>query len=503
LSKESLLVGGVNSGLLLYNIHTNTYKKIKWGNVPAAPIDASINVIYKTGDNLWIGTQFDGLWQTNVKFEKPVVTSVDDGLPSMGISSMVKDKENNLWILTSSGAVKFQVADRKITVFDKKDGIQNLDELNSLFIDNDNVVIGGRGCIYNLTPGRILKNMRPPNVFITNLKIFDKDYNVEKSKPIELNYNQNYFTLEYAAINFTRPKLNRYAYKMDGLDTKWNDAGSRRYVSYANLQEGSYTFNVKACNNEGVWNNVPARLVIIITPPFWHRWWFYLSLIIVISAIIYSLYIYNINQLKIRLQIRDKIARDLHDDIGSTLSGINIFSKIALQKMNAVEPGGFELFEKISDRSQKTLDALSDIVWSINTRNDGMDNLLMKANEYLAILEAQGIGFDFRVDPDMEHMKFEMILRRELYLIFKEAVCNAAKYAQCSFIKINLSHYKETCTLTVQDNGVGFNVDAVSSGNGIYNMRQRAEKMNGELTIESKENEGTTIILNFRITRFR
>jgi len=201
--------------------------------------------------------------------------------------------------------------------------------------------------------------------------------------------------------------------------------------------------------------------------------------------------------------MRDKIARDLHDDIGSTLSGINIFSKIALQKMSAQESGGFELVEKISDRSQKTLDALSDIVWSINTRNDGMDNFLMKANEYLAILEVQGIGFDFRVDEDMEHMKFGMMLRRELYLIFKEAVCNASKYADCSFIDISLTHHKDVCTLTIQDNGKGFNVDDISSGNGIYNMRHRAKKMNGELLVKSKENEGTTITLNFRITRFR
>jgi hypothetical protein len=206
---------------------------------------------------------------------------------------------------------------------------------------------------------------------------------------------------------------------MDGLDKKWNDAGPRRYVSYANLDEGTYVFNVKASNNEGVWNDVPARLVIVIAPPFWHRWWFYLAVVLAVSASIYSLYMYNINQLKLRLQLRDKIARDLHDDIGSTLSGINIFSKIALQKMSMHEAGGFELVEKISDRSQKTLEALSDIVWSINTRNDGMDNFLMKANEYLTVLEVQGIQFDFSVDEDMARMKFGMILRRELYLIFK------------------------------------------------------------------------------------
>jgi signal transduction histidine kinase len=200
--------------------------------------------------------------------------------------------------------------------------------------------------------------------------------------------------------------------------------------------------------------------------------------------------------------MRDKIARDLHDDIGSTLSGINIFSKIALQQMRPGEPG-MELMEKISERSKKTMDALSDIVWSINTRNDSMDNFLMRANEYLSVLEVQDIAYDFTIDEGIRQSKIGMILKKELYLIFKEAICNASKYARCSFIQIYLTGHKNICTLYIRDNGKGFNIDSVSSGNGIYNMRQRAKKMNAEFRIESEENNGTTITLNFRITRFR
>jgi len=504
LSKDSILAGGVNTGLILLHANTNRYEKIEWKNTPGVPAEASINGICKIGKHLWIGTDYNGLWETDLHFKKPLVTTVADGLPSMDIGSITPDNQNNLWMLTNSGVVKFQTSNKKITVFDKRDGILDLDELNSLIIDNDNsITIAGRGCLYSLVPSQISKNQQPPKVFITNLKVFDKDFSVQKSKPIELGYNQNYFSLEYVALNYTRSKFNRYAYKMDGLDKKWNDAGRRRYVSYANLGEGTYTFNVKACNSEGVWNNVPAKLVLIIKPPFWHRWWFYSLVILFFATVIYTLYTYNINQLKIRLQMRDKIARDLHDDIGSTLSGINIFSKIAMQKMYADQSGGLELVTKISERSQNTLEALSDIVWSINTRNDGMDNFLMKANEYLSILEVQGIGYDFKVDPELEHMKLGMILRRELYLIFKEAICNAAKYAGCTFIQIYLARNKDHCTLTIHDDGKGFNPDTVGSGNGFYNMRQRAQKMDGDLTVTTRPGEGTLITLNFRITRFR
>jgi two-component sensor histidine kinase len=503
LSKDSILVGGVSTGLLLLHVNSNRYEKINLGNTPGVPADASVNEIYKIGDDVWIGTQYNGLWKTNTRFKKPEVITVNDGLPSMGITSMVVGKQNNLWITTNSGVVEYDIPDKKIILFNKNDGIQDLDELNTLISDSQgNVVIGSRGCLYNITPSQLSRNTHPPKVFITNLKIFDKDYNVQKSAPIELNYHQNYFSLEYVGLNYTRSKLNRYAYKMDGLDKKWNDAASRRYVSYANLEEGTYTFNVKASNNDGVWNNIPARLVLIINPPFWHRWWFYLLTILFFASLIYIIYAYNIRQLRLRRQIRDKIARDLHDDIGSTLSGINIFSKIALQQMHAGQPG-LELMEKISDRSKITMDALSDIVWSINTRYDTMDNFLVKANEYFSVLDVQNIAYDFTVDEDIRQLKIGMILKKELYLIFKEAVCNASKYARCTFLQIYLTHHKDMCTLSIHDNGKGFDISKVTSGNGIYNMQQRAKKINADFHIESAENKGTTITLKFRITQYR
>jgi ligand-binding sensor domain-containing protein/two-component sensor histidine kinase len=505
LSKDSLLAGGYLTGLVLIHTNTGKYEKIKWDNMNDIMVNLTINAIYKNGKDIWIGTETSGLWKTDYRLKKPSIATINDGLPSMNISAIISGKQNDLWLLTSAGIVNFSLQDKKFTVFDKKNGIQNLDGLYSIIADTaGDVFFGTKGSMYNFNPASIIKNTQPPGVLITDLKIFDKNYNIHKGETIKLDYTQNYFSFEYVALNYTQPKLNRYAYKMDGLDKKWNDAGSRRYVSYANLDEGTYVFNVKACNNEGVWNNVPAKLILIISPPFWHRWWFYLSIVAIIASMIYIVYAYKMNQLKMTLQLRDKIARDLHDDIGSTLSGINIFSKIALQKINTDQNSSRELLEKISSRSERTLDALSDIVWSINTRNDSIDNFLRKAREYLAeILEVQGIPYRLIIDTDMETLKIGMGTRKELYLIFKEAICNASKYAQCSFVEICLTRHKDTCTLTIRDNGKGFNVNSVSPGNGIYNMKHRAGKIDAIFDIESEKDKGTLITLKFRIPRFR
>jgi ligand-binding sensor domain-containing protein/two-component sensor histidine kinase len=505
LSKDSLLIGGENTGLILLHTNNGHYEKISWPGINSLTGHTFINQIYKNKEDVWIGTEYDGLLRTNNKLKIPRLLTDNDGLPSMGIWAILADKKNNLWLLTGAGVVQFHIPDKKITVFNKKDGIKNLNELYSIIVgSNGEISVGCRGSIYNFNPTIIVKNAKPPNVLITDLKIFDKEFKIPGGKKIELDYNQNYFSFEYVALNYTQSKLNKYAYKMDGLDKKWNDAGSRRYVSYANLGEGTYVFNVKACNNEGVWNNVPAKLTLVISPPFWHRWWFYMVIAFALLSIIYIIYAYNLNQLKIRMELRDKIARDLHDDIGSTLSGISIFSKIAMQRINTDSGSSLELLEKISDRSEKTMDALSDIVWSINTRNDGMVNFLRKAREYMAeVFEAQGIRYEFSADPEMENLKIGMAARKELYLIFKEAICNASKYARCSFVKISLTGSKDTCTLSICDNGKGFDTKSISTGNGIYNMKHRAEKMNALFNIESGENTGTIVSLSFHIPRFR
>jgi signal transduction histidine kinase len=243
---------------------------------------------------------------------------------------------------------------------------------------------------------------------------------------------------------------------------------------------------------------------LVISPPFWHRWWFYSLCALLLLSGLFFVYQYNMNQFRVRLLLRDKIARDLHDDIGSTLSGINIFSKLALQRLNSGGGSSRELLEKISEKSENTLDALSDIVWSINTKNDGLNNFLAKAREYLAeLLEVREIAYKIEASAEMEHVKIGMDVRKEIYLIFKEAVYNAAKYAGCTCVTVTMTRRKDTCTLTICDNGQGFDVCNIPAGNGIENMRHRAKKIGAAFEIESRTGEGTTINLRFHIPRFR
>ena len=216
LSKDSLLIGGENTGLILLHTNNGRYEKISWPGMTSLTGHTFINRLYKNNKDIWIGTEYDGLLQTNNKLVKPIVLGYNDGLPSVDILAMVADKRNNLWLLTSSGAVQLHVPDKKITVFDKKQGFQSLEELFSIIAGSlGDISIGGRGIIYNFNTADIMKNTHPPEVLITKLRIFDKEYNIHKGETIKLNYNQNYFSFDYVALSYTQSKLNQYAYKME------------------------------------------------------------------------------------------------------------------------------------------------------------------------------------------------------------------------------------------------------------------------------------------------
>jgi len=499
LSKDSLLISGAHTGLLLLHINKGSYEKILFDKISGKlAAGLSVNSILKTGKAIWVGTQFNGLWETDSQLKKCLITTENDGLPSMDINSIVADKKNNLWLLTNAGVVTFQIEGKKITVFDKKYGVESLGVLNSIVVDKDgSISIGGMKCIYHFNATHIVKNIMPPEVSITGFKVFDQDYHVHQGQTVTLDHTQNYFSFEYVGINYTQSNLNKYAYKMDGLDKNWNNAGTRQYVSYANLDEGTYTFNVKACNNEGVWNNIPARLIIIINPPFWHRLWFYLLFAAVFLSTIYVAFAYYTNQLKIRMRLRDKIARDFHDELGSTLSSISLYSEMAITDNFEDSQRTKSILSLIGESSRGTVSAMQDMIWSIQPKNDNMQEVVHRMREFAyPLAELKDINLTLNVDDDVTKLVLSMEVRKNIYLIFKETLNNAFKYASASSITINISKQHHLLSMRIKDDGKGFELLNVQAGNGTRNMQKRAEQSEGKLSIKSSPGNGTEILFS-------
>jgi signal transduction histidine kinase len=226
------------------------------------------------------------------------------------------------------------------------------------------------------------------------------------------------------------------------------------------------------------------------------------------ALVIYAIYRYRINQLLKQQAIRNKIAQDLHDNVGSTLSSISVYSQVA--KIYHDQERKAELqqtLEKISETSGEMISEMNDIVWAINPRNDQMDIILQRMESYARpLLAARSIVFHFAADPEVNALNLEMTRRKNFYLIFKEAVNNALKYADCNNLWVDISIGQHQLELEVKDDGLGFDKEKVQiyasksmSGNGLRNMEMRAAEMKGTWLIESKPGAGTRVILRFPV----
>lgn len=215
-----------------------------------------------------------------------------------------------------------------------------------------------------------------------------------------------------------------------------------------------------------------------------------------------AIYSDKISKYIIEERLRSKISRDLHDEIGSALTSINILSKVALSKAGSdTEVNSY--LSKIKDSTFETMESMSDIVWAINPKNDKLEALMSRMKEFAAdICEAKGIDLSFTMPEELEKLSIDLGTRKNLFLVFKEGVNNAAKYSGCSLLRIQFERTGDQLEMEIQDDGKGFDMTTVVRGNGLYNMQERAAECDGSLHISSTLQEGTKLVLQVPITRF-
>ena len=301
-------------------------------------------------------------------------------------------------------------------------------------------------------------------------------------------------SLQHLAI--ITPKQTNILILLKGVDRQWHRAGTQHFAGYTDIRPGHYVFEVKASNNDGVWNDKPVTIAVIITPPWWQTWWFYTLCFLVACGIMYVIYRIRIQQILKLYRLRSSIAKDLHDDVGSALSSIALLSNISQKaKTNAgLQPE--EIFSRIGDTSKRMIDLMDDIVWSVNPDNDRFSNMLVRMREYaVEMLESKNIDFSFHIAEEIDELRIPMQMRKDYFLIFKEAINNLAKYSECSNAYISIKKENKNIVTVIIDNGKGFDLQIINSGNGLKNMQQRAASIKAKLNIETAEGKGTTITL--------
>ncbi|MBL7941866.1 MAG: hypothetical protein JNM00_03830, partial [Flavobacteriales bacterium] len=241
--------------------------------------------------------------------------------------------------------------------------------------------------------------------------------------------------------------------------------------------------------------------VIVIAGPWWDTWWSKALLVLFVGAAISLFMRYRLQQLRKIQVVRNKIASDLHDEVGSTLSSVSLSSAVIKNKLKNGNPEVNVLLDQIDTNTREMLEAMSDIVWAVNARNDNLESVVSRMRAFAnEMLEAKGCNIHWSADEQTLQTKLNMEQRKNMYLIYKEALNNVAKYSGCSDVWITISRRGRGIHLSVKDNGKGFdksqsNRDSLS-GNGIANMKARAREAGGSLEIISQVGSGTEIQLS-------
>lgn len=465
---------------------------------------------------LWIGTNGGGFCRFEFTTGKCIRYTEKDGLPNDVVYGILSDGTGNLWLSTNKGLSCFNPGNKSFRNFNEDDGLPG-DEFNRyqyMKMKNGELMFGGVNGYVLFNPTQILQKQPEVPIVFTGLSISNKPVDWKKdssilvapigySQSIILHPGQSMFTISFASLEFRNNQKKFYKYRLDGFDKTWTQPSTKNEATYTNLNPGSYTFYVTGTNSDGVWNKKGISIQVIILPYWYQTYWFKGAVVLLVVAGLYLLYRFRLQQLLKMQTLRNRIASDLHDEIGSTLSSISLYGAAA-KKMVAGNEAVTSILSKINANTTEMMEAMSDIVWAINTRNDGFDNLANRMRNFaVQLAEAKNIELHFTENKNLPSMPLDMVQRKNMYLIFKEAVNNAIKYAGCKNLWVLFENQNHLLKMTVKDDGSGFSAtDSAHSnkksnlgGNGINNMKSRAAEIKGTLDIVSATGKGTEVIL--------
>lgn len=426
--------------------------------------------------------------------------SIREGLPSNTIKRLRLDNSGYLWIITHKGLSRYDHKRKRFTSYGRKDGIliAEASDKADYICSEGYLMFTGVNSLLFFKPETFRRSIPPPDVTITDF-LLGSDYqlldSLQRLPEVRLMPGQNNFMISFACLDFKNRDKFIYYYKMEGLHKEWVRA-DRLSIPFTALPPGHYSFLVKAESLDGMVSKKITRLNIFVKPPFWRTKWFLATLLLLLALIAYSMHRLRLHRYFAVEKIRNRVARDLHDDMGSTLSTINILSSMAKAKLNTDTKKTGEYINKISDNSQRMMEAMDDIVWAIKPSNDSMQKVVARMREFAtSVFEAKNIDLEFKAGDEVNEAKIDMEGRRDFFLIFKEAVNNAAKYSKCSKAVVHVSVEKTKLLLLVKDNGVGFDVKTADGGNGLGNMQKRTDALKGKLQLISRPGEGTEVRL--------
>lgn len=477
---------------------------------------------------VWIGTFNRGL----VHFRDGVFRRVTeaDGLVDDTVCQLLDDGRGYLWLGTFGGIVRIAHADLEAFFAGRSSRLQcrrfgraaGLPVAQCAWGQQSCCVKARDGRLWFLTtgglvvvdPASISEEQLPQPVVIEQVRVGGRDVLGERPLPLRLSPQERTASFEFASLSLAVPESARYRWRMAGLDSGWIEGGNSRTATYNQLPPGSYTFEVSSANEDGRWSDTSGRLPIVVEPFYWETAWFRgLSTLgaVMASAGIALAVIRRRTRRRLDLLERQgavereriRIARDLHDDLGASLTEIDLLGALA-ERSGPTSPEVADRLRSLRDKARDTVMSLDQIVWAVNPRNDTLgavaDYLGSFAQQFF---NATGTRCRLDIEPEPRDLPVESEVRHALFLAFKEAVNNVARHARAEECRISLAARAGELTIRVGDDGCGFDQTAAGfvPGEGLRNIRERLAAVGGWQRIESAPGRGTTIVLGHPLDR--
>ena len=486
---EIVWVGTINDGLLKVNLNGTIEAHYDLNSTP--PLNNNnVIVIHENKDKtLWLGTFGGGLTYLNPNKKESIFYTTNNGLANKNVVGILPYKESYLLVSTYEGLSFFNTKTKSFQNFYEEDGLTH-NEFNytSFFRDSKGYYyFGGMNGINRFKPENLIaEDILLNPIRFTSLTRFNSKQNDVVN--LDLSYNppnvisitpyDQYFQLNWTIPSYFKNKSNTFSTRLEGYESSWFFQGTNPYVRYNKLPAGNYTLEVKSAAFNSSENENIVKIPIQVKPIFYKTWWFILLSIITIIAVIYGLYLMRVRQLLAVEHLRTKISSDLHDDLGSMLSGIAMQSE--LLEANADNESKTKL-NKIARLSREAISSMRDLVWSIDSRKERVLDLLERMEELAEeLLLPKGVNFFLEKNNINLNKKLPIIAKQHLFFIYKEAITNIVRHSNAKNVWLQFKSHNGICEVLIKDDGT-LKSSKKSTGFGLSNMSLRAKKMNATI----------------------
>lgn len=457
---------------------------------------------------LWLGSK-NGLYRFDTKTNKIGSFNTKSGPANAFIYNILEDEYHNLWLSTNGGLSCYSRKDKSFSNYTYKNGLQSNEFNSGAFYKGESgtLYFGGVKGFNWFTGKSVLADTVKPQVVMTGMVVGDSVMNpyLFDGEEIQVAYAQNSLDVHVAVADYARPEANFVRYKLEGWDKDWNISNDGD-IRYANLQPGNYTLMIYGVSSNQAMSE-PQVLTITVIAPFWQQVWFKVLLgagcIVVITLLIYVWYRRKVNKTlqelereKMLAAERNRISRDLHDDIGGAITKISLLSEL-IPLQHKGEEKMLEDIKIISATARDVSQSMSDIVWALHAQHDTLESLLSYLREKIReFLDPIGVNYRLDIPEDGGELKLSGEQRRNILLVMKEALNNAVKYADAKLITVSCRQVKDRLVFTVADDGKGFDIlNTDRHGNGLKNMQKRMQSTGGDFVV-IQPGHGTEIVFS-------